>query len=56
MVAFVPSAIAHAFQLTRLQLYPLPETFTTAIGWHRKRSGNPLAIRLQGVLKEAVEG
>ncbi|AKC72441.1 hypothetical protein MB84_14800 [Pandoraea oxalativorans] len=55
VVAFVPSAIANAFQLTRLPLDLMPETFTTAVGWHRKRSGNPLGIWLRGVLKEQVE-
>lgn len=55
VVASVPSAIANAFQLTRPQLDPLPETFTTAVVWHRKRSGKPLGFRLQRVPKEAVE-
>ncbi|VVE50565.1 NodD transcription activator-like protein [Pandoraea commovens] len=55
VVAFVPSAIADAFQLTKLQLDSMPETFTTAVGWHRKRSGNPLGIWLRGMLKEALE-
>lgn len=55
VVAFVPSAIADAFRLKRLHLDSMPETFATAVGWHRKRSGNPLGIWLRDLLKEAVE-
>jgi len=55
VVAFVPSAIADAFRLTRLQLDSMPDTFTTAVGWHRKRAGNPLGIWLRDLLKETVE-
>ncbi|VVE45176.1 NodD transcription activator-like protein [Pandoraea aquatica] len=55
VVAFVPSAIADGLRLTRLDLDSMPEMFTTAVGWHRKRAGNPLGIWLREVLMETLE-
>lgn len=56
VVAFVPSAVAIACQLTQIDLGVKPDAFTAAVAWHRRSTGSPLGNWLRGVLVECVGG
>ncbi|WP_242557836.1 LysR family transcriptional regulator [Pandoraea capi] len=50
VVSFVPEAVAEACLLTQIDRVKVPQTFTVAVGWHRRTAGNALGTWLGEVL------
>ncbi len=54
VVAFVPSAIATACQLKRIEFDAKPDPFSVVVAWHRRTSGKPLGVWLRGLAAECL--